>query len=150
MAVNDDTRASHVNALSVQRVGHHLLGSEQFAERAVVRKCDSVTQREFFFQRAIWWHPVIITSLKITNFRIKCAAHCDSNLLKSTANSDDWLASSDAFTDQWQRQSVAVAVKIAMRLRRLLAIFFGMYVGAGARKYKSVTQVHQLGQTAQR
>jgi len=144
MAINDDAVRWAGDALTMQRVGHHLGLADQPVEHAPFGEADSVTQGELFLDCGIGWHAVVHAAGQIADFGIQTAAKGHVHLLKATTDAEDGLAARDAGADQRQSNGIAVAVECAMCGGFILAIFGRMHIGPPSGQHKPVAGRQQI------
>ena len=142
--VNHNTCACFFDPLPMQRVGRNLVRAKNAVENTAVRKLHSVTQREFFFQRAIRWHPVVAAPREVANFWIQRTTHGNVHLLEPAADAKNWQTPFDTGADQRKRDTITTAIKIAIGGCRLFAVFIRVYVWTCASKDKASASFHKV------
>ena len=139
-----DARPRFFDALAVQRIHQHFIGTEQRDERAALVEVHHMAVGELFLDGAIGRHAVVHAPGQVADFRVQGAAHGDIKFLKAPAHTQHRLAGINARTDQRQHDTIATPVEIAMRFGFRVAVLIGVHVGAATGEYKPVADRHDF------
>jgi hypothetical protein len=116
----------------MQRIDQNLVASEPIAQLAAQK--DRVDWAVGLVERDVGPGAMVLVAIDSVNRLVQAAAKCDVQLLKATANGEEWLLALDCGPDERKGESVAQRIEPVRVDPNLLAVMLGRDVRAATRQ----------------